>query len=63
MAILCCVAKISLRGTRAILLENCRIPVLRILCEFFIEPPPDIQRKERQGTGHGKRQRKRNMGL
>jgi hypothetical protein len=36
--------------------------VLRILCEFFIEPPPDTQREEGQGTGHGERQRKKNMG-
>jgi hypothetical protein len=28
--------------------------VLRILCKFFIEPPPDAQREERQGTGKEK---------
>jgi len=28
--------------------------VLRILCEFFIEPPLDAQRKERQGAGKEK---------
>jgi hypothetical protein len=30
------------------------LAVLRILCEFFIEPPPDAQRKERQGAGKEK---------
>jgi hypothetical protein len=31
-----------------------RKTVLRILCKFFIEPLPDTQRKERQGTGKEK---------
>jgi hypothetical protein len=40
-----------------------KLIVLRILCKFFIKPPPDAQRKERQGAGKGERQGKRNMGL
>ncbi len=36
--------------------------VLHSMCKFFIEPPPDTQRKERQGTKQGERERKRNMG-
>jgi hypothetical protein len=32
------------------------------LCEFFIDSPPDTQRKERQRAGQGEMERKRKMG-
>jgi hypothetical protein len=40
-----------------------KVPVLHSMCEFFIEPPPDTHREERQGKRQGERERKRNMGF